>query len=58
MKLLVFSDLHSDFRTAAKLVQLVVCGHIHGSAGQIKKLGETTVINAGPHGIFWDLKKN
>ena len=35
---------------------LVVCGHIHGSAGQIDKLGETTVINAGPHGVFWELE--
>jgi uncharacterized protein len=34
---------------------LVVCGHIHGSAGQIDRIGKTTVINAGPRGIFWDL---
>ena len=36
---------------------LVVCGHIHGSAGQIDRLGVTIVINAGPDGIIWDLKK-
>jgi len=36
--------------------KLVVCGHIHGSAGQVAELGQTTVINAGPHGIFWDLR--
>lgn len=36
---------------------LVVSGHIHGSAGQIDRLGVTTVINAGPDGIIWDLKK-
>ena len=34
---------------------LVVCGHIHGSAGQSKQLGDTTVINAGPFGIIWNL---
>ncbi len=34
---------------------LVVCGHIHGSAGQIDCIGETTVINAGPQGIIWEL---
>jgi Icc-related predicted phosphoesterase len=33
---------------------LVVCGHIHGSAAQIDRIGETTVINAGPQGIIWD----
>ena len=34
---------------------LVVCGHIHGSAGCVESLGESTVINAGPFGIIWDL---
>ena len=38
-----------------KKPQLVVCGHIHGSAGQIDRIGETTVINAGPRGIVWKL---
>jgi Icc-related predicted phosphoesterase len=33
---------------------LVVCGHIHGSAGQTDRFGETTVINAGPQGIIWE----
>ena len=37
---------------------LVVCGHIHASAGQIDRFGETTVINAGPQGIIWDLEPN
>ena len=36
--------------------QLVVCGHIHDSAGQIDRFGETVIINAGPSGIIWDLK--
>jgi Icc-related predicted phosphoesterase len=34
---------------------LVVCGHIHGSATQIDRIGDTTVINAGPRGIIWEL---
>ncbi len=34
---------------------LVVCGHIHGSAGQIDRIADTTVINAGPQGIIWEL---
>ncbi len=38
-----------------KKPNLVVCGHIHGSAGKIDRIGETTVINAGPHGIIWEL---
>ena len=39
----------------SKKPKLVVCGHIHGSAGQIDRIGETTVINAGPQGILWEL---
>ena len=39
----------------SKKPHLVVCGHIHGSAGQIDRIGETTVINAGPQGILWEL---
>jgi Icc-related predicted phosphoesterase len=35
--------------------RLVVCGHIHGSAGQKARLGQTIVINAGPRGIIRDL---
>ncbi len=38
-----------------KKPKLVVCGHIHGSAGQIDRIGETTVINAGPQGIISEL---
>jgi Icc-related predicted phosphoesterase len=34
---------------------LIVCGHIHGSAGQSTRFGKTTIINAGPRGIIWDL---
>ena len=34
---------------------LVVCGHIHDSAGQTAKIGETTVINAGPQGMVCDV---
>jgi Icc-related predicted phosphoesterase len=38
-----------------KKPKLVVCGHIHGSAGQIARLDPTNVINAGPDGIMWEL---
>ena len=38
-----------------KKPKLVVCGHIHGSAGQKARLGPTTVINAGPRGTIWEL---
>jgi Icc-related predicted phosphoesterase len=38
-----------------KKPKLVVCGHIHGSAGQTARLGPTDVINAGPDGIMWEL---
>jgi len=58
-------DLSSDGRSLGsqavretiliKKPNLVVCGHIHGSAGQIDRIGETTVINAGPQGIIWEL---
>lgn len=34
---------------------LVVCGHIHDSAGQIEMLGQSPVVNAGPDGLLWDL---
>lgn len=36
-----------------KLPKLVVCGHIHESGGKIHKLGGTTVVNAGPRGIYY-----
>ncbi len=32
---------------------LVVCGHIHGSAGQQVRLGSSPVVNAGPQGFEW-----
>jgi Icc-related predicted phosphoesterase len=35
--------------------RLVVCGHIHACAGQRAAIGPTTVVNAGPRGIVWDL---
>lgn len=36
--------------------RLVVCGHIHASAGKRASLGPTAVVNAGPGGIVWDLE--
>ncbi|MGD2096878.1 MAG: metallophosphoesterase [Desulfobacterales bacterium] len=38
-----------------KKPKLVVCGHIHGSAGQTARSEGTTVINAGPDGFLWEL---
>ena len=37
--------------------RLVVCGHIHASAGRQATLGSSPVINAGPAGIEWSLTK-
>lgn len=34
---------------------LVVCGHIHESAGESTVLEGSPVVNAGPSGIVWDL---
>ena len=58
-------DFSSDGRSLGSLAiretidlkkpDLVVCGHIHGSAGQSNRLGTVTVINAGPGGIIYDL---
>ncbi len=36
--------------------RLVVCGHIHDCAGQWETLDESPVVNAGPHGILWNLE--
>ena len=34
---------------------LVICGHIHGSAGQVAHIDDITIINAGPQGMIWDV---
>jgi len=34
---------------------LVVCGHIHASAGKQEKIENTVVINAGPDGVMWEV---
>jgi Icc-related predicted phosphoesterase len=36
-------------------LKLVVCGHIHASAGQRGFIGATPVINAGPGGVLHTL---
>jgi Icc-related predicted phosphoesterase len=41
----------------SKQPALVVCGHIHGSAGQQGRLGDAVVINAGPEGVVWELQE-
>jgi Icc-related predicted phosphoesterase len=35
--------------------RLVVCGHIHASAGKRAQTGTSTIINAGPAGLLLDL---
>jgi Icc-related predicted phosphoesterase len=35
--------------------RLVVCGHIHGSAGERAMIGQTPVVNAGPAGVEWEV---
>jgi Icc-related predicted phosphoesterase len=35
--------------------RLVVCGHIHASAGRHALLGRSPVVNAGPGGVGWEL---
>jgi Icc-related predicted phosphoesterase len=34
---------------------LTVCGHIHGSWGEDGELASTPVVNAGPHGLLWNV---
>jgi Icc-related predicted phosphoesterase len=48
----------SAVRSAIERVKprLVVCGHIHGSAGERATIGEVPVINAGPEGVEWELR--
>lgn len=38
-----------------KSPQMVVCGHIHESAGKLENYQGTVVINAGPKGIIYEL---
>ncbi len=38
-----------------KRPKLVVCGHIHESAGNQKRVGQTLVVNAGPHGMIVEI---
>lgn len=39
----------------AKQPRLVVCGHIHACAARHETLDGTTVVNAGPTGVLWEL---
>lgn len=36
-------------------LRLVVCGHIHASAGLTERIGTTPVVNAGPGGVWFEL---
>jgi Icc-related predicted phosphoesterase len=37
--------------------QLVICGHIHESAGRSGRIGDSLVINAGPRGMVHQLNR-
>lgn len=39
----------------AKKPALVVCGHVHASAGQRATIGPVPVVNVGPGGVEWEL---
>jgi uncharacterized protein len=52
---------HLGSRTIREVIlerspRLVVCGHIHESAGRSKRLGKTVVVNAGPGGLFYEYR--
>jgi len=54
------SGLHLGSEAVRKTIEkksprLVVCGHIHESAGKKEILRSTDVINAGPGGVFYNL---
>ncbi len=36
--------------------RLVVCGHIHASAGQRAQIGDTPIVNAGPGGVLFEMQ--
>ena len=51
---------HLGSKAVRKIIEerslpLVICGHIHESGGKKAMLGDTTIINAGPGGIFYNL---
>ncbi len=52
--------LHLGSKTIRKTIEtksprLVVCGHIHESGGKTAQVGGTTVLNAGPKGMIFDV---
>jgi Icc-related predicted phosphoesterase len=48
---------NKDYRAFIERIKpkLVICGHIHETAGMIDKIEETQVINPGSEGMFIDL---
>lgn len=50
-----FGSLAIRAAIIAKTPKVAICGHIHESAGTQEKIGVTTVINAGPEGVVWEL---
>jgi len=39
----------------SKQPELVVCGHIHACGGRTERLHRTTVVNAGPRGLVFEI---
>ena len=57
---LATSGAHYGSRAVRRAIEerapvLAVCGHIHEAAGKPETLGVTTVINAGPGGVYWEI---
>jgi len=48
---------NKDFRSFIERIKpkLVICGHLHETAGKIDKIGETKIINPGWEGMVVDL---
>jgi Icc-related predicted phosphoesterase len=56
------AGIHLGSRTILDAIQrvrppLLVCGHIHESGGQTAQLSGTTLINAGPRGMWFELNR-
>jgi Icc-related predicted phosphoesterase len=57
------SGLHLGSKAIREFIEkhppvLVVCGHIHESAGKQTDFGSTKVINAGPDGVIYQWTEN
>lgn len=56
----VDKDIHTGNKSYREIIEekqplLVICGHIHQTAGEIDKIKKTTLINPGPEGVILEL---